>query len=174
MALPGFSSAVLYDRWYDFAWTGTPTVQALGGIAGYTGVNGTTIYGTTCVGSAPCADPWTFTGAALLKVQDLYTDGDRFRVYDGVTLLGDTTVPVDDGTYCNNDPSLCTSGVFSHGAFALGAGSHSITIYTINQATGFYGGVAVFRVESIPEPATLSLIGLGLAAFAFRRRAQRT
>jgi hypothetical protein len=126
------------------------------------------------LGSFDMQGPFTFTSASstLLTITDIAVDGDQFNLFDNGNLIGTTSVPANDGyrnelltaDACLADPK------YSHGFFNLGAGSHSITIETIQLATGFSGGGAFFRVDTVPEPATLSLMAVAVGIFAIRRR----
>ncbi len=186
MALPAFCGAISLDQWYVFGWNGNPTTDALnkGTSSGYVGSLGTSIAGLSCPGAAPCSDltsPWTFTGAADITVQDLYYAGDRFSVFDFGSLVGTTSNPANDGTYCGNDPAACGSVKFSKGTFSLGSGAHSLTIQIIQETSAVNSGSAVFRLAAgsgggepgVPEPTTLSMMGLGLGALIFGWRARR-
>ena len=185
MALPAFCGAISMNQWYTFGWSGAPITDAinLGAGSAYTGYLGTPIAGLTCATSTPCfdtTDPWTFTGTATLVVQDLYFDGDRFNVLDFGSLIGTTSNPVNDGTFCGispgNDPLGCSGNVkFSRGVFNLGAGAHSLTIQIIQETTNITSGQAVFQLvgAGVPEPTTWSMMGLGLGALVFGWRARR-
>ncbi|MDE3091221.1 MAG: hypothetical protein KGJ80_17775 [Chloroflexota bacterium] len=117
---------------------------------------------------------FTSSGVAALKVTDAFIDGDRFRVYDGGTAIGDTSVPVDDGaTIGSNADGAFASTKWSHGTFLLAPGSHSITIQTIAYATGFCSGGAYLRADpgpalpsEVPEADTLLLMGGGVGGLA--------
>jgi hypothetical protein len=126
--------------------------------------------------SDPGAAPWTFTGPATLVVSDILVDGDQFAIFDNSVLVGDTSVPVNDGSNCGNDPAGCTGSDWSHGTFEFGAGSHSITMTVIAEATGATAGNGVFALSTTPEPASFTLIGFGclglLAGRKFIRRRQ--
>jgi hypothetical protein len=179
-ALPAVCGPISLGNWYSFGWvpvnySNNPLPQAMGGFPGYTGVNGTTILGTTCSGTAPCTDPWTFTaaGSVDLYVSDLFYDGDQFAVYDNGVLLGYTSSPANDGTYCNNDPSLCGSSKFSHGVFILGSGNHSITIFLVGETNGINSGRAAFQLSAVPEPTTLGMMGIGFGALLLGWRFRR-
>ena len=186
MALPALCSPIVMNQWYTFGWSGAPTTPGLGGspFGPYTGTLGTVIAGTTCSpGPAPCTDPWTFTGAANLVLQDLFYDGDQFQVFDFGSSIGTTSVPANDGTLCGaspaNDPAGCSGNAkFSSGTFALGSGSHSITISVIAETPNTTSGAAVFELTSVtqpsvPEPTTLSMMGLGLGGLFLGWRARR-
>ncbi len=104
--------------WTGFGWSGTPPVQVI-------------------------QNPFTFTAPAgcLLKVTDAYLDGDQFDVYDDTTLLGTTSVPVDDGSQCGSNADACfLDPKWSHATFVLGPGFHSINITVIGEAVGFPSG----------------------------------
>jgi hypothetical protein len=122
--------------------------------------------------------PWTFSGPATLQVVDLYVSGDEFAVYDNSVFLAYTSVPTSNGA-CGNDIG-CALGDptdYSHGAWLLGAGTHSITIQLEQSAFGSTGGAAVLSATgtegAVPEPgtATLLICGLGILGFRFRRKA---
>ena len=189
VALPALCGPIVTNQWYAFGWNGSaPTFgTSLGAGSGYTGSSGTPIAALACAGTAPCTDPWTFSGAASLVVQDLYFDGDRFSIFDSGVLIGATSVPLNDGTACGNDPVGCVGNVkFSSGTFNFGAGSHSITMQVLQESNGFSSGQAVFELLAggtttttttttggVPEPTTLSMMGLGLGALIFGWRARR-
>jgi hypothetical protein len=104
---------------------------------------------TSCVPSsgsnsvfAP-APPWTFTAGATgvkLTVTDAFLIGDRFEVFDAGVSLGQTSAVAVGGS-CGSDPVPCLASA-SHATWALGAGSHSITITPT--VSPFGGGAAYF------------------------------
>lgn len=145
-------------------------------------------FGSTCSGACgattdPIADnsvdaPWTFSGAAVLQVVDLYLEGDQFEVFDNSIALGDTSVPSNaGGNDCANDIGCAVSDAnYSYGEWSLGAGSHSITIEAIQDAAGFSDGAAALSVGGgtpTPEPGTVALLFAGLGVLGLGRRARR-
>ena len=122
------------------------------------------------IGSTPLdATPWTITvtSSVSLTLTDAFLPGDYFDLFDFGTLMGSTpAVPV-SGISCGFDPSVCavTAGV-SHGIFSLAAGSHSITI-DVHPAQLL--GEGVFRLDAVPEPATLELLLIACCVAVFVR-----
>jgi hypothetical protein len=159
-AVPGFCGPIIVGNWYADGWS-SGVGSNVTGSGGYTGSAGTVLLN-------PGTSPFTFTGAATLIVADLFIDGDQFQVFDNVVSIGTTPVPANDGATCGNDPLLCTSASWSRGVFALGPGSHSITMTLTAAATGFTIGGGAFEI--IPEPATFALMGLGILGIIARRK----
>ncbi len=115
-------------------------------------------------------NPFTFTcaGTCTLRIADCYIVGDQFSVADGVTPLGNTSVPVNNGIWLG-DPEQCfASPLFSHGTFVLAAGAHSIDLQVIAYATGYTNGGAFIEVldGQVADPSRLIpvLSGWGMAA----------
>jgi len=138
-------------HWTFFNWSGTPPVVNSDG-------------------------PFTFSNSSsmLLKVTDAFIDGDRFGVYDKGALLGNTSVPADDGTQVSGDcDAAFANPKYSHATFTLAPGSHSVTMVTIAGATGFTSGSGCVRVvlgpaapSEVPEADTLLLMSGGLGGLA--------
>ena len=109
---------------------------------------------------------FTTTGAACVSVTDDFLKGDQFEVFDdtgaGAVLIGTTSsVTIGGGTEIGPDAAF-VDPTFSSGSFAVGAGSHSITILAVvNPFAG--GGRGYIRVDSevCPVPGK-DLIVLGL------------
>ncbi len=110
---------------------------------------GWTSFGFAEVGTTAGPLTFTTTGPSLLKITDAYCAGDRFRVYDNGQLLGETSaarLTACTFTGRTNDPAEADAvWAYSHGAFALPAGAHSITIQTL--ASPFGPGGAFVRVD---------------------------
>ena len=176
-AVPTTSSAtalVVGEPWGEFAFAG------LGSTSGCVACTPSDGGNSFFLGDSP----WTFTGTGFLIVQDAFLVGDQFEVFDGSNSLGLTSAPGAGG--CGSNPVDCFSDPnSSHGIFALGAGDHSFTITVI--AAPFGSGASYLCVDSgqgecgvgpigggtdVPEPTSIVLLGLGLAAGSFwvRRR----
>jgi hypothetical protein len=168
---PAFATAVTTGTWYCMEWDG-PVGTTVFNCGAYTGSEGTPV-------ADPGPAPWTYSGPATLLVTDLGFDGDQFNVFDNTSLIGTTSVPVDDDDTCGNDPVICfVDEKFSHGTFILGPGSHSITMTLA--AEGQLGdgetGTAAFRLDgptAVSEPSAIILLATGagvLFELARRRR----
>jgi hypothetical protein len=113
--------------------------------------------------------PWTLVappGGAYITVTDAFDRFERFEVFIDGTSLGETSAPAGGGN-CGSDIELCLADPdTSSGTFFAAPGTYELHIF---QTEGF-DGVGAFRVDAIPEPGAIILIGSGLAALALRRR----
>ena len=110
---------------------------------------------------------------AVLTVTDAFNAGDRFSVYDGASFLGNTSVPTALGDDIgDNYDAAAADPRWSTGMFLLPAGNYSITGFAIDSPYGAGGAALQLNVSSVPEPATMFLLGTGLVgvAGAARRR----
>jgi YVTN family beta-propeller protein len=158
-----YAGAIPFDSFLEFGF-----VQ----IGPVTGCDPADPGGVFCVASSGTptsfldAPPWTFTApaaGATLVVTDMLEAGDRFQVYDFGGLVGTTSVPIGSGD-CGDDPVLCLADPnISKGSFLLGAGNHSITIFSLVDRLGS----GYLQVSAVPEPSTFALLTVGLLAGLF-------
>ncbi len=109
--------------WTTFAWSGGP---------GVFNIDGAFLFPSALGGR--------------LDVTDAFILGDRFEVYDLGSSLGQTSVPVDNGSDVGSDADAAFYNPdCSSGSFVLPAGSHGVTIWVVQTATGYPDGGAYLR-----------------------------
>ncbi|HBK05394.1 MAG TPA: hypothetical protein DDZ81_05960 [Acetobacteraceae bacterium] len=172
--------------------------ESLGAIAPLsfgTGIAGPILPSGTADASALTATSWVITApnGGYITITDGESSGDQFQLTDngsfmtstGTTPLGGqvglssgltSTPTVGTNTAAENIGSALGNAAYSSGTFALVAGDNviSATLYATTENAS--AGDANFIVQlnaaptDVPEPASLALIGVGIAGVAAARR----
>jgi len=113
---------------------------------------------------------YALSGPAMFRITDVLALGDIWTVFDfGLPILTTTVQAFASGFGDNLQADTdWMDAVHSKGQVLLGAGAHSLTV----SGNGVGGLPAHYfaRLDTVPEPATLALLGIAIAGLALSRR----
>jgi hypothetical protein len=113
----------------------------------------------------------TTGGLTTIQVTDAYITGDQFEVYvDGLLKLTTNSVREMGGSYAASGDDAWPDARYSKGWFDLGAGDYVIEIKNIAGYTSGDGYIRAIQGEAVPEPMSLVLGAMGLAAMGGLRK----
>ncbi len=193
VSLQARADNIVTNQWYSGGFTGTPS-PLVGPFA--TGTNGPVLPNPTKANALPTPTSGgvltaiiTLPHGGKLLVTDVEASGDQFEMFvngapaisapggstglipGGQQSSGAFTSAPNFGDACVEDISCALSDAnFSSGTFNLPAGIDTIT-GTFIGSVGF--GDMNYIVETVPEPASLSILGLGLAGLGLMARRRR-
>ena len=135
------------------------------------GWNYDSVYGTF-VNSTDSPYVYNLAKPAYLRVTDDFVVGDNYYVRDFGSLILTTIIPYAGVPTGFPDPgeSAWRNPAYSGGEVLLAAGAHNLTIQC-DQGAGYEGAGFYTQLTTVPEPATICLLGLGGLALLRKRRA---
>jgi hypothetical protein len=140
------SALVGNNKWLEFDTNNTIDLFAFPCSTGCSSAPSSLALGST-------TEPWTYTSTSCTQLTVLqgYDTGDSiYQVYDGATVLGNTTLGT-PGTTCTSDPTVCFADTKA-GRYqtTLAKGTHSIRIQVKFQTTASDGGWFMLNTTACP------------------------
>jgi hypothetical protein len=110
---------------------------------------------------------YNLTAPAVFTITDDFVSGDTYNVLDfGIQILA-TSNSAAMAAFGAGDPTGWTTAGYYKGQILLAAGAHILEV-TGNGEGGLSAGFYT-RIDSVPEPGSLTLFGLGLGALCLLR-----